>query len=138
VLTTLRVSVSLSTEARTGQIPVGHNQHHMAPPHATASSSVGDANPFTLASDMSLGASAGPSALGAVNFGSALALQDPIVAYTIERAFADVRGADRKTRQLMMIELQAKQLALSIMAHEDERAHDEPPIAQPDMGGEED
>jgi hypothetical protein len=45
------------------------------------------------------------------------------VRYTIERAMAEVRSADRRTRQIMMIEIAAKQLALQIVEYEENGAH---------------
>ena len=44
---------------------------------------------------------------------------DPVVRYTVERAMAEVRSADRRTRQIMMIEIAAKQLALQIVEYEE-------------------
>jgi hypothetical protein len=44
---------------------------------------------------------------------------DPVVRYTVERAMAEVRSADRRTRHLMMIEIAAKQLALQIIEYEE-------------------
>lgn len=44
---------------------------------------------------------------------------DPVVRYTVERAMAEVRTSDRRTRQIMMIEIAAKQLALQIVEYED-------------------
>ncbi|KAB5569989.1 hypothetical protein GE09DRAFT_958018 [Coniochaeta sp. 2T2.1] len=44
---------------------------------------------------------------------------DPVVRYTVERAMAEVRTADRRTRQIMMIEIAAKQLALQIVEYEE-------------------
>jgi 3-dehydrosphinganine reductase len=52
---------------------------------------------------------------------------DPVVRYTIERAMAEVRGADRKTRQIMMIEIAAKQLALQILEYEETSAKEQSP-----------
>ncbi|KAJ9154851.1 hypothetical protein NKR23_g2220 [Pleurostoma richardsiae] len=44
---------------------------------------------------------------------------DPNVRYTVEKAIADVRRADRSTRHLMKIEIKAKQLALEIVEYEE-------------------
>lgn len=44
---------------------------------------------------------------------------DPVLRYTIDRALNDVRAADRKTRQIMMVEIAAKQLALQILEYEE-------------------
>ncbi|KAH8909477.1 hypothetical protein BR93DRAFT_965572 [Coniochaeta sp. PMI_546] len=53
--------------------------------------------------------------LAALSTGS----NDPVVRYTVERAMAEVRSADRRTRQIMMIEIAAKQLALQIVEYEE-------------------
>ncbi|OIW33205.1 hypothetical protein CONLIGDRAFT_677007 [Coniochaeta ligniaria NRRL 30616] len=63
-------------------------------------------------------------ALPQVNHNATLAAlsngsNDPVVRYTIERAMAEVRSADRRTRQIMMIEIAAKQLALQIVEYEE-------------------
>lgn len=47
---------------------------------------------------------------------------DPVVRYTVERAMLEVRNADRKTRQIMKIEIAAKQLALQILDYEETSA----------------
>ncbi|KAH8668346.1 hypothetical protein BX600DRAFT_254445 [Xylariales sp. PMI_506] len=60
-----------------------------------------------------------PAALGGFNYVSAPASADPVVKYTIERAMADIRAADKKTRHMLMIEAAAKQLAFQIVAYED-------------------
>jgi len=44
---------------------------------------------------------------------------DPLVRFTVERAMAEVRSADRRTRQIMMIDIAAKQLALQIVEYEE-------------------
>ena len=44
---------------------------------------------------------------------------DSIAKYHLERALAEVRSADKKTRQLMMIEISARQLALNIVQYEE-------------------
>ncbi|KAL1871597.1 hypothetical protein VTK73DRAFT_1987 [Phialemonium thermophilum] len=61
------------------------------------------------------------STLGALNLAAGMS-SDPVVRFTIERAMADVRGADRKTRQIMMIEIAAKQLALQVIEYEESLA----------------
>lgn len=53
--------------------------------------------------------------LAALSSGS----NDPVVRYTVERAMAEVRSADPRTRQIMMIEIAAKQLALQIVQYEE-------------------
>jgi hypothetical protein len=60
-----------------------------------------------------------PAALGGFNYVSAPASADPVVRYTIERAMADIRAADKKTRHMLMIEAAAKQLAFQIVSYED-------------------
>lgn len=44
---------------------------------------------------------------------------DPVARYAIDRAVAEVRAADKKTRQLIAIEVKAKLLALQIVEYED-------------------
>ncbi len=48
----------------------------------------------------------------------------------ISRSMNDVRSADKATRQLMHIEIAAKQLALQIAEYEDMVGSQEPPGAQ--------
>ncbi|KAI1847830.1 hypothetical protein JX265_009258 [Neoarthrinium moseri] len=60
-----------------------------------------------------------PAALGGFNYVSGPASADPVVKYTIERAMADIRAADKRTRHMLMIEAAAKQLAFQIVAYED-------------------
>ena len=60
--------------------------------------------------------------MGQVDFGAALSLNDLTVRAVVDRAFAEVHAADKATRQLMLIEVQAKQLALSILARQDDLA----------------
>ena len=67
---------------------------------------------------------------------------DPVLRYTIDRAMNDVRAADRKSRQIMMIEIAAKQLALQILEYEESVAAEQkqqqqsgPPQGQQGMGG---
>ena len=59
------------------------------------------------------------AAIGQFNYVSTPASADPLVRYQIERAMADVRAADRKTRQLLLIEATAKQLAHQIVTYEE-------------------
>lgn len=64
----------------------------------------------------------GPSGVGGAGFNIPPALfptSDPLVKFHVEKAMADVRGADRKTRHLMAIEVTARQLALNIAQYED-------------------
>ncbi len=80
-------------------------------------------------------APSGPSIAG-VNLGAALSLNDPTVAFAMERAFAEVRGADIHARNMMMIEIHAKQLALSIIAREEARVESESQGVPPGLGNE--
>jgi hypothetical protein len=52
-------------------------------------------------------------------------MADAAVRYTVERSISDVRAADKKARQLIKIEIAAKQLALQILEYEELSAHDE-------------
>ncbi|KAH9883576.1 hypothetical protein F4778DRAFT_766081 [Xylariomycetidae sp. FL2044] len=63
-------------------------------------------------------APAPPAAMAPFNFASVPASADPVVRYTVEQAMAQVRGADKKTRQMLMIEASARQLAYQIMQYE--------------------
>jgi DNA-directed RNA polymerase subunit K/omega len=53
------------------------------------------------------------------NFASIPASSDPVVRYTVEQAMAQVRGADKKTRYMLMIEAAARQLAFQIALYEE-------------------
>lgn len=44
--------------------------------------------------------------------------------YTVERAMADLRAADKRTRQMLMIEVAAKQLAWNILQYEETQPED--------------
>ncbi|KAJ3563408.1 hypothetical protein NPX13_g8209 [Xylaria arbuscula] len=44
---------------------------------------------------------------------------DPVVRYTVEQAMAQVRGADKRTRYMLMVEAAARQLAFQITMYED-------------------
>ncbi|ORY69675.1 uncharacterized protein BCR38DRAFT_419772 [Pseudomassariella vexata] len=78
-----------------------------------------------------------PQALGGFNYVSAPASADPVVRYTIERAMADIRAADKKTRQMLLIEAAARELAFRVVSYEEaaqeeqqqqqQHAHDQPP-----------
>ncbi|KAL7626967.1 hypothetical protein AAE478_003742 [Parahypoxylon ruwenzoriense] len=60
-----------------------------------------------------------PAAMAPFNFASIPASADPVVRYTVEQAMAQVRGADKKTRYMLMIEATARQLAFQISQYED-------------------
>lgn len=63
--------------------------------------------------------SAPPQAMAPFNFASIPASSDPVVRYTVEQAMAQVRGADKKTRYMLMIEAAARQLAFQIALYEE-------------------
>ncbi|KAI1824833.1 hypothetical protein F4861DRAFT_504376 [Xylaria intraflava] len=65
-----------------------------------------------------------PQAMAPFNFASIPASSDPVVRYTVEQAMAQVRGADKKTRYMLMVEAAARQLAFQIAMYE-ETLHDE-------------
>ncbi|RWA08919.1 hypothetical protein EKO27_g6186 [Xylaria grammica] len=60
-----------------------------------------------------------PQAMAPFNFASIPASSDPVVRYTVEQAMAQVRGADKKTRYMLMIEAAARQLAFQIAMYEE-------------------
>ncbi|KAI0095712.1 hypothetical protein GGR51DRAFT_544781 [Nemania sp. FL0031] len=60
-----------------------------------------------------------PQAMAPFNFASIPASSDPVVRYTVEQAMAQVRGADKKTRYMLMIEAAARQLAFQIASYEE-------------------
>ncbi|KAI5863225.1 hypothetical protein GGS23DRAFT_59470 [Durotheca rogersii] len=59
------------------------------------------------------------TAMAPFNFASIPASADPVVRYTVEQAMAQVRGADKKTRYMLLIEATARQLAFQISQYED-------------------
>ncbi|KAI1453615.1 hypothetical protein F4805DRAFT_362534 [Annulohypoxylon moriforme] len=59
-----------------------------------------------------------PAAMAPFNF-AAPASADPVVRYNVEQAMALVRGADKKTRAMLMIESHARQLAFQIVQYEE-------------------
>ncbi|KAK7935428.1 hypothetical protein PG985_000923 [Apiospora marii] len=65
------------------------------------------------------------AALNGFNYVSAPSSSDPVVRYTVERAMADLRAADKRTRQMLMIEVAAKQLAWNIMQFEETQAEEQ-------------
>jgi hypothetical protein len=69
-------------------------------------------------------ATPGAAPLGGLALGAHIAA-DPVVRYTVERAMAEVRAADKRTRQMMLVEIAARQLAIQIVEYE-EAGRDEP------------
>lgn len=59
------------------------------------------------------------SAMAPFNFASIPASTDPVVRFTVERAMAEMRSADKKTRSMLLVETAAKQLAFHIAQYED-------------------
>lgn len=59
------------------------------------------------------------AAMAPFNFASVPASADPVVRYTVEQAMAQVRGADKKARHMLMIEATARQLAYQMCMYED-------------------
>ncbi|KAK7967002.1 uncharacterized protein PG986_001279 [Apiospora aurea] len=64
------------------------------------------------------------AALTGFNYASVPSSSDPVVRYTVERAMADLRAADKRTRQMLMIEVAAKQLAWNILQYEETQPED--------------
>ncbi|KAI1412944.1 hypothetical protein F5Y13DRAFT_162138 [Hypoxylon sp. FL1857] len=60
------------------------------------------------------------SAMVPFNFVSIPASADPLVRYRVEQAMAQVRGANKKTRMMYLIEATARQLAYLITQYEEE------------------
>ncbi|KAI2782969.1 hypothetical protein F4815DRAFT_412428 [Daldinia loculata] len=60
-----------------------------------------------------------PATMTPFNFASIPASTDPVVRYTIEQALAQVRGADRANRLMIMIDATTKQLAYQICLYEE-------------------
>lgn len=98
---------------------------------------------FAMSQQLPLPSAPAHNSLAAsLNLGGPMS-NDPVVRYTIDRAIADLRAADRKTRQIMMIEIAAKQLALQILEYEESVAAEQqqqqqqpgPPQGQQDLGG---
>lgn len=58
-------------------------------------------------------------AMGGVNHPGALLTNNPVLQQMVSRAMSDVRQADKATRQLILIDITAKQLALQIAEYED-------------------
>lgn len=59
------------------------------------------------------------AAMAPYNFASVPASENPVVRFTVERAMAEMRAADRKTRYMLMVEAAARQLAFNIAQYED-------------------
>ncbi|KAI1180261.1 hypothetical protein F4777DRAFT_529389 [Nemania sp. FL0916] len=80
--------------------------------------------------------SAPPQAMAPFNFASIPASSDPVVRYTVEQAMAQVRGADKKTRYMLMVEAAARQLAFQIAMYEEtiqeEQQQGQPPAVMND------
>lgn len=109
-------------------------QQHHAHPLQTAAAGPSSQDPYVVPSPLALAPppSSAPGG-GSLNFGSGLSMTDAAVRYTVERCMSDVRAADRKARQLIKVEIAAKQLALEILEYEemaagqgDHDAHDAP------------
>jgi len=94
-----------------------HQQPQGLPLHAAAGSLQAAAHPYPPPA-----APVPPGAASAaqLDFVAALSLGDATIRAVVDRAFAAVHGADKATRQLMLIEVQAKQLALSILARQED------------------
>ncbi|RYP56670.1 hypothetical protein DL771_011704 [Monosporascus sp. 5C6A] len=60
-----------------------------------------------------------PAALAPFNFASVPASENPVVRFTVERAMAEMRAADKKTRYMLMVEAAARQLAFNIAQYEE-------------------
>lgn len=83
------------------------------------------------------------AAMAPYNFASVPASENPVVRFTVERAMAEMRAADKKTRQMLMVEAAARQLAFNIAQYEDSlqeeqdqshahaHAHAQPPQGPP-------
>jgi 3-dehydrosphinganine reductase len=66
-------------------------------------------------------------AMGAVNHPGGLLINNPVLQQMVNRAMVEVRQADKPTRQLIQIEIAAKQLALQIVECEEMVNGQEPP-----------
>ncbi|TPX15571.1 uncharacterized protein E0L32_004269 [Thyridium curvatum] len=102
--------------------PADANPYAIPPPSATAqalASQVAAAAATATTAAAGGGGAAGHQLGSSFNFAAALAANDPMVRFTVERAMAEVRGADPKSRQLMLVEIAAKQLALHMIEYEE-------------------
>lgn len=59
------------------------------------------------------------AAMGGVNHPGALLTNNPALQQMVSRAMGEVRAADKATRQLIQIDITAKQLALQIAEYEE-------------------
>ncbi|KAI1469530.1 uncharacterized protein F4812DRAFT_333802 [Daldinia caldariorum] len=69
------------------------------------------------------------------NFASISASTDPVVRFTVEQAMAQVRGADRTNRLMMMIDATSKQLAYQICLYEEAIREQQNQVGQPGPSG---
>ena len=68
--------------------------------------------------------------MGGVSHPAALLTNNPMLQQMVNRAMVDVRSADKATRQLIQIDITAKQLALQIAEYEEMIGNQEPPGQQ--------
>jgi 3-dehydrosphinganine reductase len=61
----------------------------------------------------------GAAAMGTVGHGGTMLTNNPLFQQMLTRAMGEVRAADKVTRQLIMIDITAKQLALQIAEYEE-------------------
>lgn len=115
--------------------PLSQQGQHQAQALQTAVGSSSQ-DPYAVPSPLALAPP--PSApAGNVNFESSFSMTDAAVRYMVERCMSDVRAADKKARQLIKVEIAAKQLALEILqyekivAGEDHEAHGADAAGQP-------
>ncbi|KAL8336295.1 hypothetical protein RB601_000218 [Gaeumannomyces tritici] len=99
-------------------------QHHVHPLQ-TAAGGPTSQDPYAVPSPLALAPPPGSApgggggGGGGISFGPGLSMTDAAVRYTVERCMSDVRAADRKARQLIKVEIAAKQLALEILEYEE-------------------
>ncbi|KXX73154.1 hypothetical protein MMYC01_210211 [Madurella mycetomatis] len=67
------------------------------------------------------------AAMGNVGHGGPLLATSPVFQQMLSRAMGEVRAADKATRQLILIDITAKQLALQIAEYEEMVGNQEPP-----------
>jgi len=70
------------------------------------------------------------AAMGGVNHPAALLTNNPMLQQMVNRAIGEVRSADRATRQLIQIDITAKQLALQLAEYEEMVGNQEPSVGQ--------
>ncbi|KAK4106106.1 NAD(P)-binding protein [Parathielavia hyrcaniae] len=75
-------------------------------------------------------------AMGSVSHAGTLWTSNPVLQQMVQRAMAEVRAADKATRQLIQIDVTAKQLALQIAEYEDMVSSQGSPGGQQVMGDE--